>query len=167
MSCSSELTSDLGHLFRQEVQLAKTEAREEVKQVGKGAGMLAGAGLSAWLALVMLSLTLAWCLDKALDRAVSFLLVGLDRGPVVAAVLAIVGKQQVARARAASRNGSNTQGGCAMGQSTEELKRDIEQTPRRHERHARRDRGPGEPEPNDPAPQEPGGRVGARASRAA
>jgi F0F1-type ATP synthase assembly protein I len=94
----SELTSDLGHLFRQEVQLAKTEAREEVKQVGKGAGMLAGAGLSAWLALVMLSLTLAWWLDKALDRAVSFLIVGLTWA-VMAAVLAIVGKQRVARAR--------------------------------------------------------------------
>jgi hypothetical protein len=94
----SELTSDLGHLFRQEVQLAKTEAREEVKQVGKGAGMLAGAGLSAWLALVMLSLTLAWWLDKALDRAVSFLLVGLTWAGI-AAVLAIVGKKRVARAR--------------------------------------------------------------------
>jgi uncharacterized membrane protein YqjE len=94
----SELTSDLGHLFRQEVQLAKTEAREEVKQVGKGAGMLAGAGLSAWLALMMLSLTLAWWLDKALDRVVSFLIVGLTWA-VMAAVLAIVGKQQVARAR--------------------------------------------------------------------
>ena len=42
----SELTSDLGHLFRQEVQLAKTEAREEVKQAGKGVGMLAGAVLA-------------------------------------------------------------------------------------------------------------------------
>ena len=94
----AELTSDLGHLFRQEVQLAKTEAREEVKHVGKGAGMLAGAGLSAWLALVMLSLTLAWCLDKTLDRAVSFLLVGLT-WVVIAAVLAIVGKQQVTRVR--------------------------------------------------------------------
>ena len=94
----SELTSDLGHLFRQEVQLAKTEARDELKQIGKGAGMLAGAGLSAWLALVMLSLTLAWWLDKALDRAVSFLLVGLIWA-VIGAVLAIVGKQQVGRAR--------------------------------------------------------------------
>ena len=47
----SELTSDLGHLFRQEVQLAKAEAREEVKQVGKGAGMLAP-GLATMLVVV-------------------------------------------------------------------------------------------------------------------
>ena len=93
-----ELTGDLGHLFRQEVQLAKTEARDEIKQAGKGAGMLAGAGLSAWLALVMLSLTLAWLLDKGLDRAVSFLLVGL-LWVVVAAVLATIGKRQMSAAK--------------------------------------------------------------------
>jgi len=93
-----ELTGDLGHLFRQEVQLAKTEAREEIRQAGKGAGMLAGAGLSAWLALVMLSLTLAWLLDKGLDRAVSFLLVGL-LWVVVAAVLASIGKRQMSAAK--------------------------------------------------------------------
>jgi hypothetical protein len=93
-----ELTGDLGHLFRQEVQLAKTEAREEIRQAGKGAGMLAGAGLSAWLALVMLSLTLAWLLDKGLDRAVSFLLVGL-LWVVVAAVLATIGKRQMSAAK--------------------------------------------------------------------
>jgi uncharacterized membrane protein YqjE len=93
-----ELTGDLGHLFRQEVQLAKTEAHEEIRQAGKGAGMLAGAGLSAWLALVMLSLTLAWLLDKGLDRAVSFLLVGL-LWVVVAAVLATIGKRQMSAAK--------------------------------------------------------------------
>jgi F0F1-type ATP synthase assembly protein I len=93
-----ELTGDLGLLFRQEAQLAKTEAREEIRQAGKGAGMLAGAGLSAWLALVMLSLTLAWLLDKGLDRAVSFLLVGL-LWVVVAAVLATIGKRQMSAAK--------------------------------------------------------------------
>jgi len=49
-----ELTADLGRLFRQEVQLAKTEASEEVERVGKDAGMLAAAGLGATLALMML-----------------------------------------------------------------------------------------------------------------
>jgi uncharacterized membrane protein YqjE len=94
----SELTSDLGHLVRQEVQLAKTEARQEVKQAGKGAGMLAAAALCAWLALVMISLTLAWLLDKGLDRALSFLLVGL-LWIVVAAVLASLGKRYMSAAK--------------------------------------------------------------------
>ena len=94
----AELTGDLGHLFRLEVQLAKTEAREEIKQAGQGAGMLAGAGLSAWLALVMLSLTLASLLDKGLDRALSFLLVGL-LWIIVAAVLASIGKRRMKEAK--------------------------------------------------------------------
>ena len=94
----SQLTADLGRLFRTEVQLAKTEARSEIKQAGKGAGMLGGAGLSAWLALVMLSFTLAWLLDKELDRSVSFLLVGL-LWAVVAAVLAAMGKRAIAAAK--------------------------------------------------------------------
>jgi len=94
----SELTADLGNLFRKEVQLAKTEASQEVKQAGKGAGMLAAAALCAWLALVMLSLTLAWLLDKGLDRAVSFLLVGL-LWVVVAAVLGSIGKRYLREAK--------------------------------------------------------------------
>jgi uncharacterized membrane protein YqjE len=94
----SELTADLGNLFRKEVQLAKTEATQEVKQAGKGAGMLAAAALCAWLALVMLSLTLAWLLDKGLDRAVSFLLVGL-LWVVVAAVLGSLGKRYMNEAK--------------------------------------------------------------------
>ncbi len=46
----------------------------------------------------MLSLTLAWLLDKGLDRAVSFLLVGL-LWVVVAAVLATIGKRQMSAAK--------------------------------------------------------------------
>jgi len=93
-----ELTADLGRLFRQEVQLAKTEASEEVQRVGKGAGMLAGAGLGATLALMMLSFAVAWWLDKAMDRGAAFILVALI-WIVVAAVLARVGKQRLASAK--------------------------------------------------------------------
>jgi cobalamin biosynthesis protein CobD/CbiB len=90
-----DLTSDLSHLFRQEVELAKTEARGELKQAGRGVGMLAGAGVSAWIALLMLSLALAWLIDKSLDRGLSFAIVGAIWA-AVAAVLAIRGKQQAA-----------------------------------------------------------------------
>ena len=40
----SEMTSDLSTLFRKEIELAKTEARDELKQAGKAGGMLGGAG---------------------------------------------------------------------------------------------------------------------------
>jgi uncharacterized membrane protein YqjE len=93
-----ELTSDLGLLLRQEVELAKTETRDEMKRMARGAGMLAGAGLSAWLALLLLSLALAWWLDKELDTALSFLLVGI-LWAIIAAALAFRGKQQTAQVR--------------------------------------------------------------------
>ena len=93
-----ELTSDMGHLFRQEVELAKTEARAEMTKAGKGAGMLAGAGLSAWLALMLISLAAAWWLDKAMDRGLAFALVGIVWA-IVAAVMASAGKKQLASAR--------------------------------------------------------------------
>jgi uncharacterized membrane protein YqjE len=89
-----DLTSDLGLLFRQEVELAKAEAREEMKQAGRGAGMLAGAGLAAWLSLVMLSFALAWLIDKSLDQALSFAIVGLI-WVVVGAFLGIRGKREM------------------------------------------------------------------------
>jgi hypothetical protein len=93
-----DLTSDLALLFRQEVELAKTEARDEMKQVGRGAGMLAGAGLAAWLALVLLSLALAWLIDKTLDRGLSFAIVGL-LWAAIAAILARKGKREMSAVR--------------------------------------------------------------------
>ena len=122
-----DLTSDLGLLFRQEVELAKTEASDELKQAGRGAGMLAGAGLSAWMALLLLSLALAWLLDKKLDRGLLFAIVGVISGAIA------VGTRRARQTRnvgceAVTEDRSDFEGGCAMGQDTDELKRDIEDT---------------------------------------
>ena len=73
----AEMTSDLSTLFRKEIELAKTEARDELRQAGKAAGMLGGAGLAAWLALLLLSLALAWLLDQAINTALAFAIVGV------------------------------------------------------------------------------------------
>ena len=93
-----ELTADLGHLFRQEVQLAKTEAREEMQRVGQGLGMLAAAAISALLALTLISFAVAWWLDKAMDRGLAFALVAVF-WIIVGAVLASVGKKRLAAAK--------------------------------------------------------------------
>jgi uncharacterized membrane protein YqjE len=93
-----ELTADLGHLFRQEVQLAKTEAREEMQRVGQGVGMLAAAAISALLALTLISFAVAWWLDKAMDRGLAFALVAVF-WIIVGAVLASVGKKRLAAAK--------------------------------------------------------------------
>lgn len=73
----SEMTSDLSTLFRKEIELAKTEARDELKQAGKAAGMFGGAALAGWLALLLLSLALAWWLDEAMHVAWAFAIVGV------------------------------------------------------------------------------------------
>jgi hypothetical protein len=73
----AEMTSDLSTLFRKEIELAKTEARDELRQACKAAGMLGGAGLAAWLALLLLSLALAWLLDQAVNTALAFAIVGV------------------------------------------------------------------------------------------
>jgi uncharacterized membrane protein YqjE len=71
------MTSDLSTLFRKEIELAKTEARDELKQAGKAAGMFGGAALAGWLALLLLSLALAWLLDEVMHIALAFAIVAV------------------------------------------------------------------------------------------
>ena len=49
------LTRDIGQLFRQEVNLAKAETKEEAGRAAKAGGMLVVGGLIAYLALVFAS----------------------------------------------------------------------------------------------------------------
>jgi hypothetical protein len=58
----SEVTSDMTTLFRQEVQLAKTELRQEAKAGGKAAGMGAGAAFAGWMVAAFASLALMFAL---------------------------------------------------------------------------------------------------------
>jgi len=55
-------------MMRQELDLAKTELKQEVTKAGKGAGMLAGAGVAAHFLVLFLSLTLACALWEITDH---------------------------------------------------------------------------------------------------
>jgi len=90
----SELTTDLSDLFRKEVTLAKVEARDEISQAGKAAGMLAGAGVAGWLALVMVSFAAAWLLDRAMPTDLAFLIVAVVWA-IAAAAMAAKGKRRM------------------------------------------------------------------------
>lgn len=61
-SLVSGITEDLSGLVRGEIELAKTELKQTVQTASAGGGMLAGAALFGFLALVFLLLTLAWVL---------------------------------------------------------------------------------------------------------
>lgn len=70
------MTGDLSTLFRKEVELAKTEGREELHRAGSAAAFYGIALEAAMFGLIMLSFALAWVLDEVIDRALSFLIVG-------------------------------------------------------------------------------------------
>jgi hypothetical protein len=90
----AEMSSDVSTLFRQEVELAKLEAKEEAKRLGAGAGMFGAAGVAGLMALILISFAAAWLLDQAINTALAFLLVGLV-WVIVAVVLALAGKKQL------------------------------------------------------------------------
>ena len=91
----SDISADLSTLMRQEVALAKAEIQQSAKTAGKGAGMLAGAGLAGHFVLWFLSITLWMVLAYLLDDlAWSALIVAVIWG-IVAAVLAVVGRNQL------------------------------------------------------------------------
>ena len=83
--------------MKQEVQLAKVELKEEVSKVGKGAGMLGGAGFAGWFVLLFLSLALTFLLDNWLPvEAAALITAGI--WAVVAAVLAVIGRKELQEA---------------------------------------------------------------------
>jgi hypothetical protein len=87
-----EVTQDISTLIRQEVELAKVELKQSTARAGRGAGMLAGAGIAGHFVLLFLSLALWYALGE---------LMGLGWSAVVVAVLwAIVAAVLAARGRA-------------------------------------------------------------------
>lgn len=90
------LTGDLSRLMRSELALAKAEAKEEVTAAGKGAGMLAGAGVGGHMVLVFASLALMFALGALMPLGWAALIVAV-LWAVVAAVLASVGRKNLQR----------------------------------------------------------------------
>jgi hypothetical protein len=89
-----DISRDMTTLIRQEMELAKTELKDEVGKVGKGAGMLGGAGVAGHLTLVFLSLALAFLLDNWMPIELAALITALI-WCVVAAVLAARGRTEI------------------------------------------------------------------------
>lgn len=93
-----ETTRDLSTLVRQELELAKAEVKESASQTGKGAGMLAGAGVAAHFTLAFLSVALWWALGSLIGLGWSAVVVAV-LWAIIAAVLAVIGKNELKRVR--------------------------------------------------------------------
>ena len=90
----AEVGSQVSALLGKEVELAVAELKDEVKQAAKAGGMLTGAALSGYLALLFGSLAAAWFLDRKLPRFLAFGLVSLLHG-IAAAALLKLGHQEM------------------------------------------------------------------------
>jgi hypothetical protein len=77
------ISDDLSRLFRQEVELAKVELRQEATKAGKAAGMLGAAGFAGYMAVLLLSFAVVYALSNVMDAGWAAL--------IVAVVWAIVG----------------------------------------------------------------------------
>lgn len=88
------MTNDLSTLFRKEVELAKVEIKDDARRAGKAGGMLGAGAFAAYMAVLFLSLTLAWLLDNWMPRAAAFVIVAAIYG-IAAAILLMQGRDRM------------------------------------------------------------------------
>jgi hypothetical protein len=86
-----QVTQDLSLLMRQELDLAKAEARQEITKSGKAAGLLGGAGFAGYMVLLFGSIAAWWGLANVMDQSWAALIV-TGVWAVVGAVLFAVGR---------------------------------------------------------------------------
>ena len=88
------ISNDLSQLFRQEVELAKAEVKQEATKAGKAAGMLGAAAFAGYLAIVLLSFALVFALGNVMDLGWAALIVAVIWG-VVGAVMYANGRKKL------------------------------------------------------------------------
>lgn len=93
-----DISKDLSTLIRQEMDLAKTELKQEVARAGTGAGMFGGAGVAGLMTLVFASLALTFVLDNGMPTELAALITAA-LWAVVGAVLALRGRKQIKEAQ--------------------------------------------------------------------
>ena len=93
-----DVSRDVSTLMRQEVALAKAEARQSAAQAGKGIGMLVGAGVAGLLFLAFLSVWAWWELGAQIGRSWSAMIVAV-LWAIIAVILLTVGRSELKRVR--------------------------------------------------------------------
>ena len=92
-----DIATNMSTLVKQEIDLAKSELKQEVTKVGKGAGMFGGAAVAGFFTLFFLSFALTYVLDNVMPVELAALIVAVLWG-IVAAVLAVVGRKNLKQA---------------------------------------------------------------------
>ena len=99
-----DVTRDLSTLMRQEVELAKAEAKQSATKAGKGAGMLGGAGVAGHFVLVFLSLALMFALGALMPLGWAAVIVAV-LWAIIAAVLASIGRKELKQIKGLPQTG--------------------------------------------------------------
>jgi hypothetical protein len=99
-----DVTRDLSTLMRQELDLAKAEAKQSATKAGKGAGMLGGAGVAGHFVLVFLSLALMFALGALMPLGWAAVIVAVIWG-IIAAVLASIGRKELKQIKGMPQTG--------------------------------------------------------------
>jgi Flp pilus assembly protein TadB len=89
-----DISADMSRLIHQELDLAKAEMRQEVARLGRGAGMVGGAGVAGFFTVFFVSFAVMYLLDNWMPLELAAVLVALVWG-VVAAVLALRGRREI------------------------------------------------------------------------
>ena len=92
-----EVSRDISKLVHQEIELAKTELKQEATSAGKGVGMFGGAGVTALYLVGFASLTVVFALAKVMDHVWAALIVTVFWA-LVTGVLALLGRKNLKQA---------------------------------------------------------------------
>ena len=101
----SDASRDVSSLIRNEIKLAKSELQVSIKAGGLGIGLFAAAGFFSLMALIMLSVAIAYFINwngKGLSLHWAFLIV-FGFYLLVAALLGYIGVRKVKKVRAPER----------------------------------------------------------------
>ncbi|MBA2777128.1 MAG: phage holin family protein, partial [Chloroflexia bacterium] len=93
-SIVSGIVKDLQEIVRGEVKLAKTEIREDVSAMGKGAASIAAGGIVAFVGFVFLMLRATFVLSKWVEMWIAALLLAVAL-LLIGAILAMSGKRKL------------------------------------------------------------------------
>src|SRR4051794_31108399 len=100
-----DATQDISALVQKEIQLAKSELKVSVRAGGTGIGLFAGAVFLLVLAIIMLSVSIAYFINwngKGLDLHWAFLIV-FGFYLLLAALMVFIGVRKVKQVRAPER----------------------------------------------------------------
>lgn len=99
----ANVSKDLSSLVRSELELAKTELKKTAVAAGTGAGMFSGAAFLGLLAIILLTISLAYAFTAlGLHPALAFLITAVIL-LLIAGVLVLVGKKMLGKAKGPQR----------------------------------------------------------------